>query len=87
MGLWVNHKGGGLPQRRKTMKKITNQVKALGLRLWRDESGQGTAEYVLILVGVLGVAFLFKNKIKEVMETKLGQVGQAIGSFTGAGGG
>ena len=63
------------------------KIKLAALRLWKDESGQGTAEYVLILVGVLGAAFLFKNKIKEILNEKLGSLGGAIRGFTGDGGG
>ena len=63
------------------MKKFANQVKALGLRLWRDESGQGTAEYVLILVGVVAVGIIFKKKIGDIMREKMGDVGSMISNF------
>lgn len=56
-------------------------LKKAGLKLWQDESGQGTAEYALILVAVVGVAFLFKDKIRGVMENKLGELGSDIMSF------
>ena len=56
-------------------------LKKTGLRLWQDESGQGTAEYALILVAVVGVAFLFKDKIRGVMENKLGELSSDIMSF------
>ena len=64
-----------------------NTLKKTALKLWKDESGQGTAEYVLILVGVLGAAFLFKNQIKRILTEKMGKVGTAISSFSGEGGG
>ena len=42
------------------------KIKTIAKQLWQDESGQGTAEYVLILVGVVGVAFVFKDHIKKL---------------------
>lgn len=59
------------------MKKLNNFVKAL----WKDESGQGMAEYVLLIVVVLSVAFLFKDKIKGMVDKKLGEVGSSMDSF------
>ena len=34
-------------------------------------NGQGTAEYVLILVGVVALAFAFKGKIVPMIEGKM----------------
>lgn len=59
------------------MKKLNNFVKAL----WKDESGQGMAEYVLLIVVVLSVAFIFKDKIKGMVSSKLGEVGDSMNSF------
>ena len=58
-------------------------MKSIVLKLWKDESGQGTAEYVLILVGVLAAAFFFKGRIKEILEDAMKKVGDNIGKFTG----
>lgn len=57
------------------------QIKSLALKLWQDESGQGTAEYVLILVGIVAVGFLFKDKIVQILEGKLGDIGSRIQGF------
>ena len=57
-------------------------MKSIILKLWKDESGQGTAEYVLILVGVLAAAFLFKRKIQEILGDKLDKLKEAILGFT-----
>ncbi|MBX2996255.1 MAG: hypothetical protein KF681_15625 [Bdellovibrionaceae bacterium] len=59
------------------MKKLNQFVKTL----WKDESGQGMAEYVLLIVVVLSVAFLFKDKIKGMVGAKLGEVESSMGSF------
>lgn len=57
------------------------KIKSMALKLWRDESGQGTAEYVLILVAVVTVGYLFRNQIKSILAEKLGSVGGEIQGF------
>lgn len=59
------------------MKKLNNFVKTL----WNDEDGQGMAEYVLLIVVVLSVAFIFKDKIKGMVDKKLGEVQGSMDSF------
>ncbi|MCB0422134.1 MAG: hypothetical protein KDD61_14140 [Bdellovibrionales bacterium] len=59
-----------------------NQLKELLKRLWKDESGQGATEYILLLVIVVGLAMVFKGKIMEIVNAKLGDLGGSIGSFT-----
>ncbi len=59
------------------MKKLNNFVK----KLWNDESGQGMAEYVLLIVVVLTVAFMFKDRIKNMVGSKLDEVSGSMGSF------
>ena len=61
----------------KTMKKL----KSTALKLWRDESGQGTAEYVLILVGVVALGMMFKKQIVSVVKNKMGDIGGKINDF------
>jgi len=60
------------------MKKVKSTI----VQLWKDESGQGTAEYVLILVGILGVAFLFKDRILKILGNKMDSIGGDISGFT-----
>lgn len=60
------------------MKKLTTLLK----NLWKDESGQGATEYILLLVVVVALALLFRGKITEIVTSKLGQLGQDIGGFT-----
>ena len=57
------------------------KIKSMALKLWKDESGQGTAEYVLILVAVVTVGYLFRGQIKSILAEKLGTVGGEISSF------
>ncbi len=58
-----------------------NKLKNFAARLWNDEEGQGMAEYVLLIVVVLGVAFIFKDKIKGMVSAKLGEVSDSMGNF------
>jgi len=59
------------------MKTLNNFVKTL----WNDEDGQGMAEYVLLIVVVLSVAFIFKDRIKDMVNKKLGEVQGSMDSF------
>ena len=52
-------------------------------KLWKDESAQGATEYILLLVVVVGLAFVFKNQIKAAVESKMDQVSKDIGGFGG----
>ena len=56
----------------KTMKKIAQPLK--------NQKGQGTAEYVLLLVIVVGLVMMFKDKIRGVVESKIGQLSTDIGN-------
>ena len=47
--------------------------------LWRDESGQGATEYILILVVVAAIVMAFKGKIVEIIQTKTGEMGTKLG--------
>lgn len=55
--------------------------------IWKDESAQGATEYILILVAVVVVAMLFKNKITEFVNERLTNIGQGMGKFDATSGG
>ena len=59
------------------MKKIKSTL----MELWKDESGQGTAEYVLILVAIVALAAVFRTEITEMMKNKMGDVAGEITNF------
>jgi Flp pilus assembly pilin Flp len=59
------------------MKNICSKLR----NLWSDESGQGTAEYVLLLVLVVAVVLLFGGKLKEAIMGKVGDLTTSIQSF------
>lgn len=49
--------------------------------LWKDESAQGATEYILMLVIVVGIAMMFKNKIMGVISGKVDDLQGSIDSF------
>lgn len=59
------------------MKKLKNFAKTL----WKDESGQGTAEYVLLLAIVAGVLVIFGPKIKDAITNKMESVSGQMDSI------
>lgn len=61
------------------MHKVNNFFK----KLWADESGQGMAEYVLLIVVILAIASIFKGKIKSAFESKMTEVSDGLSGFKG----
>ena len=59
----------------KNMKKLISDI-------WNDESGQGATEYILLLVIVVGVAMVFKERIMEAVNSKLADLSSSIGGVT-----
>lgn len=62
-----------------------SKCKQLVKNLWQDESGQGATEYILLLVVVVAIAALFRNKIYSAVQSKLGDLSDSLGKFTGTG--
>ena len=60
------------------MKAIT----ALAQSLWKDESGQGATEYILLLVVVVALAMVFKQRIMAIVTEKLTALAGDISGFT-----
>ena len=50
-------------------------------RLRKNEKGQGATEYILLLVVVVGLAFVFKDRIMSTVQSKVEQVGGQIEGF------
>lgn len=61
------------------MLKLKNTLKSL----WKDESAQGTSEYILVLVVVIAVAMIFKDEILKIVQGKMGEISGKIGGFGG----
>ena len=61
------------------MKKLA----AFGKKFLADESGQGMAEYILLLVVVIGIVVAFKGQIKAAFDKQVGDVSSSITNFNG----
>lgn len=59
------------------MKSVTSLFK----KFWKDESGQGGTEYVLLLVVVVALVMIFREKIQETMTNKVGELSDSIMQF------
>jgi len=51
-------------------------------RFAKDESGQGMAEYILLLVIVIGVVVMFKGKFTKILQDKIGDIETGMGQVT-----
>lgn len=58
-----------------------NKIKNFAKKLWADESGQGTAEYVLLAAIVVALVIMFKDRIRGAMSSQIERVGGQIESF------
>lgn len=61
------------------MKKFKNFSK----NLLKNKRGQGATEYILLLVVVVALVMLFKDKIKTTMDGKIGELSEKITGFQG----
>ena len=64
------------------MKLVKNIISKLQLKkFWRDESAQGMTEYILLVVVVVTLAYVFRNKIKTAISGKMEDVSTGINDF------
>lgn len=63
-------------------KKLNLNHKLQLKKFWQEESAQGMTEYILLIVIVVALAYLFKDKIKSAVGAKTEQVGQDITNFS-----
>jgi Flp pilus assembly pilin Flp len=57
-----------------SLKRVFTKKNKSAKSLINNEKGQGTAEYVLLLVIVVALAFAFKGKITSMLESWTTQV-------------
>lgn len=57
------------------------QLKNTFNRFWKDESAQGATEYILLLVVVVALVIVFKDKIKDTFAGKVNELGGKIEGF------
>lgn len=65
------------------MKKAIIRFKKEVKNLVKDESGQGTTEYILILVAVVAIAAMFSGRIRQAVGEKVQNLASQITSFGG----
>jgi Flp pilus assembly pilin Flp len=65
------------------MKMIASKMKSL----WKDESAQGSTEYILLLAVVAILGMVFKNKIVKLVEDKMGNVSDGVNKLDATSGG
>lgn len=64
------------------MKKLLNKLKSTkSAKTVSNEKGQGATEYILMLAVLIAVVFLAKDKIKDFVNSKMGQADQASGDI------
>ena len=49
---------------------------------WSETSGIGTVEIILILVILIGLVILFRNKVKSVVDNALNKIGKDSDTIT-----
>lgn len=57
------------------------RIKSFISKLWKDESGQGTAEYVLLIAVVVALAVMFRDRIRGLVQSRLDSIGNNMNSF------
>lgn len=50
------------------VKKVGKKLQDGARRFWRDESGMGTVEVILIIVVLIGLVIVFKEQISGIVE-------------------
>jgi Flp pilus assembly pilin Flp len=56
-------------------------MKQFSKRVLKEESAQGATEYILLLVAVVAVVVLFKDRIKTQIDQLIGRLEGQIGDF------
>lgn len=59
------------------------RLKKLMPKFTKNEEGQGATEYILLLVVVVAIAMIFKDKIQSTVKDKVTEVSGQIQGFTG----
>ena len=59
------------------------KMKSFFRNLWKNESGQGMTEYAMLILVVVAIAFIFKDKIRTAVQAKMEEVSGKISDFKG----
>ena len=58
---------------------VKNEIK----KLWKDESAQGATEYILLLVAVVALVVIFKEKITGLIQSAMGSLSGKVNGVIG----
>ena len=58
-------------------------LKKFSKKLFKNESGQGATEYILLLVVVVALVMIFKTDINNAFKGKVAELKDSIGNFKG----
>lgn len=58
-----------------------SKLKKTFLNIWKDESGQGATEYILILVVVAVMVLVFKDELKKMIADRTKDMSAKVGTF------
>lgn len=67
------------------MKFLTNLKNRLRVNLIKNKRGQGATEYILLLVVLVGVVMIFKDKIRGQLDKKMTEFGESIDNVKSTG--
>lgn len=62
---------------------MKEKTKSFLKRLASEESAQGATEYILLVVVVIALVAVFKDRIVGVINSKVGELGGQISGFSG----
>ncbi|MGI9549136.1 MAG: Flp family type IVb pilin, partial [Bdellovibrionales bacterium] len=55
-------------------------MKKTFLKIWKDESGQGATEYILMIVVVVGMIMVLKKPITDMVTEKVEDLKSQVGA-------
>jgi Flp pilus assembly pilin Flp len=65
---------------------MVKKAKSALSAFWKDESAQGSTEYILLLAVVVIIAVLFKDRIKTLVQGRLDNLDQGVKGIDATGG-
>lgn len=57
------------------------KLKETALKLWKDESGQGMVEYILLVVALVAALVIFRDRISGAITGQMDRVDNDLNSF------
>ncbi len=61
---------------------MKKNIKAFSKKLFKNERGQGATEYILLLVVVVAIVLIFKEKIKSAVTDQISNLSSQMQSVS-----